>query len=246
MINSYMTKDELLQEFWCDYRNVIIPRCFKIAERKRKDLLPIQKIKGQEWLKLKNLITTKTRGNVYNSLLWVKYLNKHKILIKTSVWLSYLDSKTGSKKIILLPSEETSNAVIIFTSRFFKDWKEQLDIEESEDIEIQSRFFRDIEGKYTVYHNKENTAEIEININNLGSGIGIFEKGKYEFKRFLSEFEIKKMKEKVGNISNLSILLDEYNKKPEVKFNAEELNPNFDYFETEKQKALDEIFEKYG
>lgn len=246
MINSYMSKEEILRESWKNYKEVIKPRCFKVASRLRKDLLPVHK-NSDTWNIIKNPITVKVGGNTYKALFWVKFPNKHDITIKTLVWFTYLDSKTGSKRTILLPSDKNIEVVIMFTPNFFKEWAEQTNLT-ADEVTTQSEFFKWTEGTYTIYNGTENPKRIGANFNNLGVGLGwLKDEGIYEFKHFLGEDKFKEMQKKVGNdIVDPIRLWDAYYKKPELTINPEECDPNFDYFELERKRALDDIFEKYG
>lgn len=252
MINAYMTQKEILQEFWKGYHEDIKPRCFKVAERYKKQLLPLQKKRGEDsWLRMKQLYTIVSKNNRYSVLLWVRYMKNGNIIIKTTVWCTFMDNQ-GRKKILLLPAEERVNSVIIFTSGFFSEWKSQLGIEGTE-VEVQAEFFKWVEGNYKVYHHtNDNTGEkdgrVEVDLNNLGAGLGTFkDPGSYMFKHFLGDTKIEEMQSKVGyDIQDPLELWDAFYKKSEITILSEEIDPEFDYFEEERKKALDEIYELYG
>jgi len=239
MINSYMSQSEILSEFWKDYIDVIRPRCFRVAERKKKSLG-----KKKDWVRLKDIMIVRASGNVYNVILSVSYPAKKNTAIKTSCWCSYLDSKTGVCKTILLPAQENQGSVILFTSGFFKEWSEQQGMFGSEDP--RPEFFRWANGNYQVYHNSEDRRKIEIDLNGLGAGLGKFkEPGEYVFQHFLGEARIEEMQSKVGEILDPLELWEAYYKKPEIVLRPED-DPGYDYWKLETEKALDEIFEKYG
>lgn len=242
MINSYMSQSEILSEFWKDYVEVIRPRCFRVAERKKKDL---GKRKNPDWIRLKDIMIVRASGNVYSVILSVSYPAKKNTAIKTSCWCSYLDSKTGVRKTLLLPAQENQSAVILFTSGFFKEWNEQQGMVGSEDP--RPEFFKWANGNYQVYHNSEDRGKIEIDLNGLGAGLGKYrEPGEYEFQHFMGDSLIKDMQSKVGEILDpLELWEAYYNRKPEVVLRPED-DPEYDYWKTETEKALDEIFEKYG
>jgi hypothetical protein len=241
MINGRMNQGEILNEFWKEYHEVIKPRCFRIVERSRKELGALQKKRPGEWLKMKKLVEVKSKkGNLYNIILWTKILKKDQTAIKTCTWFSYLGND-GKRRIVLLPSEEKVPALILFSAGFFNEWKEQLELEET-GVELEKQFFLWVEGNYKVYHNKEDRSQVEVDLNNLGAGIGKFRNsGTYHFKHFIGEVLMRKMQEKSGNILDPLELWNAYH-KTEIKV-PEELD--YDY-QTDLNSIFDEIAEKYG
>ena len=241
MINGRMNQGEILNEFWKEYHEVIKPRCFRIVERSRKELAALQKKRPGEWLKMKKLVEVKSgKGNHYNVILWTRFIRKGQTEIKTCTWFSYLGND-GKRRIVLLPSEERTPALVLFSSGFFKEWKEQLEAEEN-GIELEKQFFLWVEGNYKVYHNEEDRSQVEVDLNNLGAGIGEFkEPGTYHFKHFMGDVQIEKMQKDVGNIMDPLELWNAYHKK-EIIVPTEEL---YDY-ERELNSIFDEISEKYG
>ena len=202
----------------------------------------LQKKRPDQWLKMKNLVEIKSeKGNHYNIILWAKILKKGITTIKTCTWFSYLGND-GKRRIVLLPSEERTPALILFSPSFFNDWKEQLEQKE-EGVVLEKQFFLWVEGNYKVYHNEEDRTQVEVDLNNLGAGIGEFkEPGTYHFKHFMGDTMIGKMQEKVGNdIMDPLELWNAYH-KTEVKVHEEEL---YDY-QTDLNNIFDEIAEKYG
>lgn len=242
MITGRMNQGEILNEFWKEYHEIIKPRCFRIVERSRKELGALQKKRPGEWLKMKKLVEVKSeKGNHYNIILWTKILKHDQTAIKTCIWFSYLGND-GKRRIVLLPSEELSSALILFSAGFFKEWKEQLELEET-GVELEKQFFLWVEGNYKVYHNDSDRSQVEVDLNNLGAGIGEFrEPGTYHFKHFMGDVLIGKMQEKVGN--NILDPLELWNAyhKTEIKV-PEELD--YDY-QTDLNSIFDEIAEKYG
>ena len=241
MINGRMNQKEILGEFWKEYHEVIKPRCFRIVERSRKELGALQKKRPDQWLKIKRLGEVKSeKGNHYNIILWTRILKKGLTEIKTCIWFSYLGND-GKRRIVLLPSEENISALILFSPGFFKEWKEQLELKE-EGVELEKQFFLWVEGNYKVYHNEEDKKQVEVDLNDLGAGIGEFsEPGTYYFKYFMGDVRIGEMQEKVGNIMDPLELWNAYHKK-EIIVPTEEL---YDY-EEELNSIFDEISEKYG
>ena len=242
MINGRMNQGEILAEFWKEYHEVIKPRCFRIVERNRKELTVLQKKRPGEWLKMKKLVEVKSKkGNLYNIILWTKILKKDQTAIKTCTWFSYLGND-GKRRIVLLPSEENIPALILFSPGFFKEWKEQLGLKE-EGVELEKQFFLWVEGNYKVYHNEEDRSQVEVDLNNLGAGIGEFkEPGTYYFKHFMGDVLIGKMQDKVGHdILDPLELWNAYH-KTEIKVAEEEL---YDY-QADLNNIFDEIAEKYG
>ena len=238
-----MNQREILSEFWKDYHEVINPRCFRIVERNKRELCALQKKKPGEWQRMKKLVEIKSKGNLYNVILWSK-VRKGITEIKTCCWLSYLDGQ-GKKRIILLPSQETVNALILFSSGFFREWKDQLLGEDMkvDSTELERQFFLWVEGNYKVYHNSDDRSKVEVDLNNLGAGIGTFkEPGSYFFKHFMGDTKIGEMQEKVGRIADPLELWNEYYKKPEV------IVPEEEFYDPEKElnSIFDEIAEKYG
>ena len=242
MINYRMTQDEILSEFWHDYYDVIRPRCFRIVEREKKGLIALQKKRPGEWLRMKKTVEIKSRGNLYEIILWVTYAQKS-TAIKTCCWCSYMDGD-GKRRILLLPSEEKAKAVIIFTSGFMREWKEQIIGQQEKDgRDVEREFFIWVEGNYVVYHNEEDRSKIEVDLNNLGAGIGTFkEPGSYMFKHFLGDVEIEKLQKEVGNILDPLELWNAAHRPKEVVINPEE------FYDPEKElnDIFDEIAEKYG
>ena len=142
---------------------------------------------------------------------------------------------------------ETVDAIIVFTAGFMREWKNQLlnGEENPADVKVESEFFKWVEGNYIVYHSEEDMARIEVNLNNLGAGLGNFYNGRYKFEHFLGDKKIGEMQDKVGHdIKDPITLWDKYNEKPKKEITYED--PNYDYYQEEKLKALDEIFEQYG
>lgn len=238
MITTYMSQKEILTEFWKDYVEVISPRMFREAARHRKAL----EKRGKEWLRFKEPRVVKASGNTYNIWLSVSYQPKGKTAIKTSVWLSFLDSKTGVKETILLPAEKNQFTVISFTSGFFSEWAKQTEILGSD---VLAEFFKWANGNYQVYHSGTDHKKIEIDINGEGAGLGVFtEPGEYKFRHFLGPEEMVRMRKELGKeIMDPLELWDTYNTKPAIIIPDTETE---DYWATERQKALDEIYEKYG
>ena len=236
-----MNQGEILTEFWKEYHEVIKPRCFRIVERSRKELATLQKKCPGEWLKIKKLVEVKSeKGNHYNVILWTRILRKGQTEIKTCIWFSYLESE-GKRRIVLLPAEERIPALVLFSPGFFNEWKEQLEMKE-EGVELEKQFFLWVEGNYKVYHNKEDRSQVEVDLNNLGAGIGEFRNsGTYHFKHFIGEVLMRKMQEKSGNILDPLELWNAYH-KTEIRVHEEELYS----YEDDLNSIFDEIAEKYG
>jgi hypothetical protein len=242
MINGRMSQREILNEFWKEYHEIIKPRCFRIVERERKELAALQKKRPDQWLKMKKLVEVKSeKGNHYNIILWSKIFKHGQTAIKTCTWFSYLGDD-GKRRIVLLPSEERTPALILFSAGFFNDWREQLGLGET-GVELEKQFFLWVEGNYKVYHNEEDKSQVEVDLNNLGAGIGEFkEPGTYHFKHFLGDVLIGKMQEKVGrDIMDPLELWNAYH-QTEIKVPEE---PTYDY-QSDLNSIFDEITEKYG
>ena len=129
-----------------------------------------------------------------------------------------------------------------------REWKDQL-LDGGKglaDVEIESEFFKWVEGNYTVYHSEEDRTRIEVDLNSLGAGLGRYsDEGRYKFEHFLGDTKIGEMQDKVGHdVKDPWKLWDKYNEKPLKEIIIED--PEYDYYREEKLKALDEIFEKYG
>ena len=242
MINGRMNQSEILNEFWKEYHEVIKPRCFRIVERCRPELRVAQKKRPGEWLKLKKLVEVKSeKGNHYYIILWAQIFKHGQTAIKTCTWFSYLDNE-GRRRIVLLPSEERTPALILFSPSFFNEWKEQLGVED-EGIELEKQFFLWVEGNYTVYHSEEDRSQVEVDLNDLGAGLGEFkEPGTYHFKHFMGDNLILEMQEKMGNNITDPLKLWESYHKVEIKVPKEEL---YDY-QIDLNSIFDEITEKYG
>ena len=243
MINGRMNQGEILNEFWKEYHEIIKPRCFRIVERGWNSLKSLQKNRPGEWLKIKKLLEIKSnKGNLYNVILWVKVLGrKNQTAIKTCTWFSYLGDD-GKRRIVLLPAEERVPALILFSPGFFKEWKEQLELKE-EGVELEKQFFLWVEGNYTVYHNNSDRSQVEVDLNNLGAGIGTYsEPGTYHFRHFMGDTLIGKMQEKVGqDVKDPLKLWNSYH-NPEIKVPEE---PTYDY-QSDLNSIFDDIAEKYG
>lgn len=240
MINERMNQSEILKEFWQDYHETIKPRCFKIVERNKRELMALQKKNPGNWQKMKRLVDIKVRGNHYKVILWSK-VTKYQTEIKTCIWFSYIGAN-GKRRIVLLPSSDTINALILFSPSFFNEWKEQQGDSE-EGVELEKNFFLWAEGNYKVYHNEEDRSQVEVDLNNLGAGIGTFkEPGSYLFKHFMGVDLILELQEKVGKILDPLELWNEVHKPKDIVIH-EDLY--YDYKE-DLNNIFDEITKKYG
>ena len=256
MINTRMTSQEILKEYWNDYYNFLRSRCFKVVERNSKELTKLQKFKfGKSdppeswWYISKKLRSYKSpSGNQYRIILGMKLIKRLEVsAIKTIVYTEFLDSTRGSKTVILFPAEDTSKNLIIISAKFLREYREQegVDYQEATDT-----FIKKAAGKFTVYSfletNPEGPLNLEIDFEELGIGLGKVEnKGgylEYRFLHYLGEDLTEKMHEKFKDILDPIKLWEAYHAPKEIKVDIVDWE---EQERLEKQKILDEIFDKY-
>ncbi len=118
MITTRMSSEEILAEFWKEYKDVIRPRILSwIRGNKKLILRSPEKFKDSRgFVMLKDPRQIKTdRGNTYKCKLRAK-IGKDYIEFITTTYTTIIDSYTGRSKVIILPSEENHDYLIIVNS----------------------------------------------------------------------------------------------------------------------------------
>ncbi len=259
MINSRMTPSEILKEYWNDYHSFLKSRCFKVVERNSKELIKLQKPKfGKSdppeswWYISKKLRSYKSpSGNQYRVILGMKLVRKLEVsAIRSTVYTEFLDSTRGSKTVILFPAEEGSKNLVVIPAKFIKEYREQerVDYQEATDT-----FIKKAAGKFTVYSfletNPEGPLNLEIDFEELGVGLGKVENKdgclEYRFLHYMGEELVERMHTKFEEILDPIKLWEAYHAPKEIKVDPNELIDWEEQEKLEKQRILDEIFDKY-
>lgn len=118
MINTRMKPEEILNEFWKDYKDTIRPRLLGWIRGNKKSIIksPERFKDSHGFVILNTPRQVKTdKGNMYRCKLKAK-IGKDYIEFITTTYTIVLDSITGKNKIIILPSAEDYNYLIMIDS----------------------------------------------------------------------------------------------------------------------------------
>ena len=110
-----MKSEEILNEFWKEYKNIIRPRLLGWIRSNKKSILksPERFKDSHGFVILKEPRQVKTdSGNTYRCKLRAK-IGKDYIEFITTTYSILLDSTTGRNKVIILPSAEDYNYLIM-------------------------------------------------------------------------------------------------------------------------------------
>ena len=268
MINSRMTPAEILKEFFKDYHSDLVTNCFGYGNAVKKKLMTKQKsLFGKKnppddwWVYAstprhyrigpKNIPECCNDYRIHLAMRLVDRFSTVSIMLRVYTILN--DSITGKKLLLVFPSEGVKS-LIVATSTFLSEYKDQMGLPENAGIqEIVDSFVMINENHYTFYSSKEENLKYNLEIKmKLGWGIGKIERfpdgySKYTAEHFMSKSLEEKLKEKYGISDPVSIWEREYeheDEEPDSKPEKYEYSDDYNWEEEErkrKEKILEEL-----
>lgn len=162
MITTRMKSEEILKEFWREYRDTIKPRILGwIGANKKSIVRSPEKFKDSRgFVILPEPRQIKTdKGNTYRCKLRVR-LNKNYTEFITTTYTIILDSITGKNKVIVLPSAEDHNYLILLDSHTLQRYNALVLKRPDIDFTTLVDEFIKADNKFTLQYDIESNSKI--------------------------------------------------------------------------------------
>ena len=249
MINTRMKSEEILNEFWKDYKNTIRPRLLGWIRGNKKSI-----IKSPDKFKDSNgyvILNTPRQvkienGNTYRCKLKVK-ITKDYIEFITTTYIIVLDSDTGKNKVIILPSAEDYNYLIILESHVLQRYNALILKKPDIDFKTLVDEFIKSDNNFYLQYDKESKNKINsyLDFGNDNYGMASYTENTktVDIKTFILGSDLKTWQKEL-NISEFMPL--------EIYLKHKEGNKVFDTIvypdisqESEKDRQMREAWEEY-
>ena len=179
MITTRMKSEEILKEFWKDYRDIIRPRLLGWIRNNKKVILksPERFKDSNGFVLLSEPRQDKTNGgNVYRCKLKVR-IDKTYIEFISTTYTIVLDSYTGQPKVFILPSAEDYNYLISIDSHTLQRYNSLILKQPGLDIKSLVDEFVRADHKFTLQYDKECESKIAnsyLEFGNDNFGISVY------------------------------------------------------------------------
>jgi len=188
MIELTKKSSDILDEFWKDYKETIRIRLFSWINHHKKEIVrsPKKQFDERGYIDIPEIKKINIHGNKYRCAIKAGFIKNCPKFI-TTTYLIFED-----KTVILLPSEERQDYLIILEKRFFERYAVLYKLSNKSIDEIIDSFMKLDKEFYLTYHeieSKEYNAEVKFMVDEL-FGIGWYENKIIRVKTLVTQTEL--------------------------------------------------------
>ena len=238
MIELSKKSSEILEEFWKDYKETIRFRLFSWINYHKKEIVRAPKKRFDEngYIDIPEIRKVNINGNKYRCAIKAGFIKDNPKFITTTYII--LEDKT----VILLPSEEYQNCLIILEKRFFERYSTLYKLSNLSIDDVIDSFMKLDKKFYLTYHDtesKEYNAEVKFEVDEL-YGIGWYEDKTVRVKTLVTQSELLEW-ENAYKLNKEMYPVEVYieNKKRNKIFSTIYYNPEKDNERVKKQQMND-------
>jgi hypothetical protein len=238
MIKLNNKSSEILEEFWKDYKETIRFRLFSWINHHKKEIVRAPKKRFDEngYINIPEIRKVNINGNKYRCAIKAGFMKDCPKFVTTTYII--LEDKT----VILLPSEEQQDYLIILEKRFFERYSTLYKLSSLPIDEVIDSFMRLEKEFYLTYHDtksNEYNAEVRFEVDGL-FGIGWYENKVIKVKTLVTPAELlewEKAYKLKKDLNPVEIYIE--NKERNKIFNTIYYNPEKETEKLKKQQMAD-------